>query len=177
MSDETQTTTLRMVLTVPLILLLIWFFVWATSSNSQNQADTINTLIGAAENAKDHEAFVRSINIKDHNLYGFNTGEKEISLVNGKSVEKPSQPACSTGACICLCKQDCKKDEETYCKPVKGIDKINALTNINGANNGIRTTEGYRVAIDGTKQAVICIEATRSKETLAMYECGATVEG
>ncbi len=167
-------TVLRMSFTGMILIFLVWWGAEALFNARQpGQVQTFNAAIEAAESAKDSEPFIRTINLRDFWLFGFNSGADNVALAKG-AVQKPDTPACNSGACLCLCDKECKKKEQIYCKNVAGIDKFFAKSEFRGANEGAKHGENYFLAINGDKAKVKCVFVERTQETMTFSECAAT---
>lgn len=167
-------TVLRMSFTGMILIFLVWWGAEALFNARQpGQVQTFNAVIEIAEKAKDNEPFIRTMNLRDFWLFGFNSGTEEVMLAKG-AVEKPDTPACNSGACLCLCDKECKAKENTYCKNVEGIDKFFAKSEFRGANEGAKNGENYFLAINGDKAKVACMFVEREQEAMTFSECAAT---
>ncbi len=167
-----QSETIRSVAIIPIIILVFWFFTQILGINQPNLAKTFNDVVDTTEKAKDNEPFIRNININDHFIYGFNMGSEYIGLGDGKKVAKPDLPVCNAGACICLCKEDCKSKEETYCKSISGVNSFVAY-GYQGVNKGAGYEGGQYLALDGRgKTKIVCAEIKRSAGMLSFTQCG-----
>lgn len=168
----TMDTVMRLAFTAMVILFLVWFFAQVISSGPSPK-ERFNAFIEAGEKANDNEPLIRTLYIRDLYVYGFNAGTNYLALEQG-TVKKPEEPACSAGACLCLCSKGCEQKENTYCRGIEGINEFLAKSSFGGANQGAKRGENYLVAINGDKAHIISISAERSKATMIFSEIGTT---
>ena len=167
---------MRVSITSIFILVLFSFLANTFATISPNTENTFNNFADAVSKAKDGEDVGRTLNIKGIRVYGFNYGEDYLTVDGGKTTKgiyvklnKPNNPPCNSGACICLCKDTCGK--ETVCRRIDGINKIIAKSEFLGTNKGAQEGTYYTLALDGKKENNVCVIATRNSEVLEINDC------
>ncbi len=174
--SEVQSNTVRMLLSVSFIILMVFFIVQLVKVFQPNGQKTFSDFISAADSAKDEELFERNINLQGKFLYGFNDDASFIQVGKGDKVEKPNEPACNSGGCLCICQEGCAKPEERICKSVKGVRKFYSTSLFpipaGSANTGIATGKStFYIAIDGRKQGLICVLGKKTTYSMLITDC------
>ncbi len=164
--DEVEGTLLRSVITIPVVIMGVWFLGQMLGLVNKEEYTTFKDMADRVNEMRDTEVVWHNIYLRGNYLYGFNA--------NGGTVEKPSDKACAAGACMCICKSDCAKKEERSCRKIEGISSFYSDSKFEGLNLGAKQGNNYFLALDGTKgKGIVCTAIKRSKETVTFGMCKA----
>jgi hypothetical protein len=134
-------------------------------------SSNLNEMVNMLETSADGEKKLHQLGFSGQYLMGFSSGEKYLPLEDGSAVEKPyDEPACNSGACICLCElKDCKAAETRYCKVVKGVDLITS-NEFSGNNLGRAEGGAFKLAVNGKSLKTKCVSMTRNMNVLTVSD-------